>query len=255
MWIAAAGCLTLLACRMDDPCAPQGDACGGDPSGMWVIMDSCRDPAYQSPLAITYYDQAQNMARQPPPEPTSSDWCSYLLYDPVDGIEHFTFPFDTLPVAGGTVTYDANGVYAAKILTIGSGSVDISATCLSRFSVTYQCGPADASTPAGMRSVTDDLTAFAIFAGSNQQNILCVDDGNLGCRCRYDLTSEPSGGALSGRWSTQGALLTHFGGMNLLPSQADLCVSGDTMTVWGHNRAAIWDQAGLRTVTMMRTTN
>ena len=251
--IAAAGCLALLACRMDDPCAPQSDACGGDPSGVWMVTGSCRDPAYQSPEAITYYDQTQNMARQPPPEPTSSDWCSYLVYDPVQGITQFTFPYDTLPVVGGTVTYDTAGDYAAKLLTMGSGGVDISASCLSRFAVTYQCGPADASTPAGTRSVADDLTAYAVSAGSNQQSILCVDDGKLGCLCRYDLTSEPTGGALSGRWSTQGALLTHFAGTKLIPSQTDLCVSGDTMTVWGHNRAPIWDQAGLRTVTLMRT--
>jgi hypothetical protein len=254
-WIAAAGCLALLACRMDDPCAPKGDACGGDPTGVWMVTDSCRDPAYQSPLAITYYDQAQNMARQPPPEPTSSDWCSYLLYDPGDGITNFIFPADTLPVTGGTVTYDTSGDYAVEILVTGSGSIDISASCLSRFSVTYQCGAADASTPAGTRSVSDDLAAFAVSAGSNQQSIVCVDDGNLGCLCRYDLTSEPTGGALSGRWSTQGPLLTHFGGEKLLPSQADLCVSGDTMTVWSHNHAALWNQAGLRTIALMRMTN
>jgi hypothetical protein len=251
-WITAAGCLALLACRMDDPCAPQGDPCGGDPSGVWTVTGSCRDPAYQSPEAVTYYGQTQNMARQPPPEPTSSDWCSYLLSDPSMGITQFTFPFDTLPISSGTVTYDTTGDYAAELFTIGSGSVDLSASCLSRFSVTYQCGAADASTPAGTRSLTDDLTTYAIKAGSNQQSIACVDDGALGCLCRYDLTSEPTGGALSGRWSTQGALLTHFGGGNLLPSQADLCVSGDSMTVWSHNRAALWNQAGLRTITLTR---
>ena len=112
-----------------------------------------------------------------------------------------------------------------------------------------------ASTPVGTRSVADDLTAYLVVLGAPQQNIACVDNGRLGCLCNYEITSEPSGGALSGHWSTQGALLTHFGGLNLLPSQADICVSGDTMTVWGHNRAAIWDQAGLRTLTLMRTTN
>jgi len=252
-WIAAAGCLALLACRMDDPCAPQGDACGGDPTGQWTVTDSCRDPAYQNPEAITYYDQTQNMARQPPPEPTSSDWCSYLLYDPVQGITQFTFPYDTLAIATGRVTYDAAGTYAALLATGGGGSIDISASCLSRFSVHYQCGAADASTPAGTRSVEDDLTAYSVSLGSPQQNIACADDGRLGCLCSYEIASEPSGGGLSGRWSTQGALLTHFAGTKLIPSQADVCVSGDTMTVWGHNRAAIWDQAGLRTVTLMRT--
>jgi hypothetical protein len=88
------------------------------PDGQWTVTGSCRDPAYQSPEAVTYYDQTQNMARQPPPEPTSSDWCSYLLYDPVQGITQFTFPHDTLADRHRPpVTYDAAGTYAALLAT------------------------------------------------------------------------------------------------------------------------------------------
>ncbi len=242
------------SCGMDDPCAFKGGACGGDPSGQWSVVDSCRDPAYQNPEAVTYYGQTQNMARQPPPEPTSSDWCSYLLYDPIKGITQFTFPHDTLGIRTGRVTYDGIGTYAALLSTIGSGAVDISASCLTRFSVLFQCAPADPAAPTpGVRSVSDDLTAYSVALGSPEQNIACGDDGSGGCFCSYDIASEPSGGGLSGRWSTQGALLTHFAGTKLIPSQADVCVAGDTMTIWGHDRAAIWDQAGLRTVTLMRT--
>ena len=247
------GCLALLACTMDDPCAePSAAACGGDPSGEWAVVSSCRDPAYANPEAVTYYGQTQNMARQPPPEPTSSDWCSYLLYDPVKGITQFTFPHDTLEVATGTVSYDGSGTYAALLSTTGGGTVDISASCLTRFGVVFQCGARDANTPADTRSVQEDLADYSVTLGSPDQNIACADDGRDGCTCTYSIASEPSGGGLSGRWSTQGALLTHFAGTKLIPSQADLCVSGDKMTVWGHDRAAIWDQAGLRTITMMR---
>jgi hypothetical protein len=252
-FLAGAACLALLpACRMDDPCAPKGDACGGNPTGEWSVTDSCRDPFYLSPEAVTYYDQTEPMARQPLPEPTSSDWCSYLLYDPGKGVTQFTFPYDTLAIRTGRVTYDGAGLYGALLSTIGSGSVDISASCLTRFSVIFQCGPADASTPAGTRSVSDDLAAYSVTLGSPFQNIACVDDGSSGCFCSYEIASEPGGGGLSGRWSTQGALLTHFSGNKAIPSQADLCVSGDTMTIWGHNRAPLWDQPGLRTVSMMR---
>jgi hypothetical protein len=242
------------ACGMDDPCAPKGDACGGDPSGQWTVVDSCRDPAYQNPDPVTYYGQTENMARQPPPEPTSSDWCSYLLYDPAKGITQFTFPHDTLAIRTGHVSYQGLGTYAALLSTIGSGAVDISASCLTRFSVLFQCAPADSSgLPPGVRSVNDDLNAYSVSLGSPDQNIACSDDGSGGCFCSYDIASEPSGGGLSGRCSTQGSLLTHFAGIKLIPSQADVCVSGDTMTIWGHDRAAIWDQAGLRTVTLTRT--
>lgn len=252
-FLLGGGCLALLACTMDDPCAePEGAACGGDPTGDWAITGSCRDPAYANPEAVTYYDQTQNMARQPPPEPTSSDWCSYLLYDPVMGITRFTFPHDTQAIATGTVSYTGEG-YAAKPTTIGGGSVDISGSCLTRFGVLFQCAARDTSTPADVRSVQDDLADYEVRQGAPNQNLDCADDGSGGCLCTYSLTSEQTGGPLSGRWSIQGALLTHFGGNNLLPSQADLCVKGDTLTLWGHDRTAIWDQPGLRTITLTRT--
>src|SRR5215212_5863026 len=96
------------ACGMDDPCAPKGDACGGDPSGDWRVVASCREPAFQNPEAVTYYGQTQTVARQPPPEPTSSDWCSDLLFDSINGIS-FMFPHDTLEISTGTVVYDSDG--------------------------------------------------------------------------------------------------------------------------------------------------
>jgi len=248
------GCLALLACTMDDPCAePSGAACGGDPSGNWIVLDSCRDPAYANPEAVTYYGQTQNMARQPPPEPTSSDWCSDLRYEPQKGITLFTFPHDTLEIAPGRpVTYDLSGRYATLLRTAGVGSVDISASCLTRFAVVFQCASADASTPEGTRSVADDLAAYSGTFGTYYQNIVCNDDGNGGCFCSYTILSEPGGGGLSGRWSTQGGLMTHFPDTLPIPSQVDLCVTGDTMTLWGHDRTAVWDQAGLRTVTLQR---
>lgn len=257
-FFAGAGCLALAlaACGMDDPCAePSGAACGGDPTGEWIVTGSCRDPAYQAPNPSTYYGQPDPMARQPLPEPTSSDWCSDLQYSPQGGIILFTFPHDTLAIAPGRpVTYDATGRYATLVLTAGTGGVDLSASCLSRFAVLFQCAAADASTPLGTRSLTDDLAAYSASFGNYYQDIACADDGAGGCACTYTILSVPGGGGLNGRWSTQGSVLTHFADTMPLPSQADLCVSGDTMTLWGHDQTAIWDQAGLRTVTLMKTT-
>jgi hypothetical protein len=245
--------LTLtLGCRMDDECAPAGDACGGDPAGQWVIASSCRDPYYQPPRPITYFGQAETMGRQQPPEATSSDWCSYLTYDPIMGITNFVFPYDTLQITSGQVEYGAAGAYGALLSTTGRGAVDISASCLTRFGAIPSCAPADASVPSATRSLTDDLRAYSISLGSPYQDINCADNGRNGCACTYAIASEPSGGGLSGRWSTQASVITHFAGTKLIPSQADFCVAGDTMTLWGHDRAAIWDQPGLRTVNLQR---
>jgi len=237
---------------MEDECAPTGDACGGDPSGQWTIAGSCRDPIYQSPRPVTYFGQAETMARQPPPEATSSDWCSYLTYDPIMGITNFVFPYDTLPITSGRIAYDGGGAYAALLSTTGNGAVDISASCLTRFGAIPTCAPADPGAQGAARSLTDDLRAYSVSLGSPFQDITCADDGREGCACSYTIAFEPSGGGLSGRWSTQSTLMTHFAGTKLIPSQADFCVAGDTMTLWGHDRAAIWDQPGLRTVNLQR---
>jgi hypothetical protein len=255
-FLAVAACLALApaACRMDDPCAPTGDACGGDPTGTWMITNSCREPAYQAPDPVTYYGQSDTTARQPPPEQTSSDWCAYLKWTTQGEATEFSFPHDTLAVNGGEVIYDGTGAYAAQPVTFGSGSADLSASCLSRFATVYQCASFGTATPTpGVRSLTDDLSTHSGMMGAGQQNIICADDGNGGCLCTYDLISEPTGGGLSGNWSTQGSVLTHFGGTNPLPSQADLCVSGDSMTLWGHDSTDVWGQAGLRTVNLMRS--
>jgi hypothetical protein len=237
---------------MEDECAPTGDACGGDPSGQWTIASSCRAPVYQSPRPVTYFGQPETMARQPPPEASSSDWCSYLTYDPIMGITNFVFPYDTLRITSGRVAYDGGGAYAALLSTTGEGVVDISASCLTRFGAIPTCAPADPGAQAATRSLTDDLRAYSISLGSPFQDITCADDGRDGCACTYSIAFEPSGGGLSGRWSTQSTLMTHFAGTKLIPSQADFCVAGDTMTLWGHDRAAIWEQPGLRTVNLQR---
>ena len=114
-------------------------------------------------------------------------------------------------------------------------------------------GLPDPATPTpGVRSVAQDLADYSVTLGSPEQNIACADDGNGGCLCSYDIASEPTGGGLSGRWSTQGALITHFADTQSVPSQADVCVGETTMTIWGHDRTWIWDQPGLRTITLAR---
>ena len=107
--------------------------------------------------------------------------------------------------------------------------------------------PDPATLTPGVRSVAKDLTDYSVTLGSPEQNIACADDGNGGCLCSYDIASEPTGGGLSGRWSTQGELITHFADTQSVPSQADVCVGETTMTIWGHDRTWIWDQPGLRT--------
>jgi hypothetical protein len=240
-WVVALCAPALLACRAEDPCAPTGSACGGDPSGNWMVTGACQEAVYVPPQPLTYYGQPSPTARQPPPEGTSSDWCSYLVYDPARGVTNFLFPSDALTLVGGNVTYEMSGVFAAIMNTQGGGSIDLSGSCLTRFAAVPTCA-----------DLTRDLATFAATEPSFQ-DIACVDNGEGGCRCSYTINFLPSGGPLSGRWGSNGGLLTHFAGSRQLPSQADFCVGGDgTLTLWGHGRTDLWDQPGLRTLTLTR---
>ena len=204
---------------------------------------------------MTYFGQAETMARQPPPEATSSDWCSYLTYDPIMGITNFVFPYDTLDITSGRIAYDGGGAYAALLSTHRRGAPSTSRrACLTRFGAVPR--PVrrrlTRTTPSATRSLTDDLTrVFDQAWARRSRTSSCADNGHdQAAPAPTTIAFEPSGGGLSeaaGARST--TVMTHFAGTKpLIPSQADYCVSGDTMTLWGHDRAAIWDQPGLRTV-------
>ena len=94
-------------CRPTDACGETSTACGGDPLGTWVEIDVCQDPALQDTIASkqTYRNQPIVPGGQPPPELTSTDWCSGLEYFGPNGIRLFALPRDTAKVQGAYLTY------------------------------------------------------------------------------------------------------------------------------------------------------
>ena len=238
-----------LGCHGEDPCPEDATPCGGDPTGHWTATSGCRDPFYKTPDRLTYLGQPQTAAREPLPEATSSDWCSYLVYG-ANGITDFQFPYDTPNLGGVGITFGTDATYSARITAQVYGGVDIPEVCLTRFGVKPICASAG-TTPVSppTRSLTDDLGAFAATAGS-YQSIACVDAADGGCHCEYHVDFDPTVG---GSFSIDGPVMSLFDSNKRLPSLVDFCVAGDTMTLWGHNRASIWDQVpGTRTVQLVR---
>jgi hypothetical protein len=233
--------LGLAACKTQDPCAPAGTACGGDPTGVWTVVSGCREPIYQPPVPTTYLGQPSTPARQPGPEPSSSDWCDYLTNDPVQGLSFQSLPYDTLFFSTGTVTYDPNGTYTVILSTPGYGHIDLSATCLQRLGAIPSCD-----------QLTTQMAAQAAKLGT-YHDMACQSDDNNGCYCSYRVLFDKSGQA-NGHWNTFGTVLNHYPQSLELPSQADYCVdpSGTTMTLWGHDQTDIWNTAGLRTINLQR---
>jgi hypothetical protein len=58
---------------------------------------------------------------------------------------------------------------------------------------------------------------------------------------------------VGGAWSMTGSLMTLYDSNQRLPSLVDFCLDPSTglLTLWGHNRASIWDQVpGSRTMVL-----
>ena len=254
-WVALGAVLSLgLGCHGNDTCAQDGPPCGGDLTGHWTMLPdgSCRDPFYRAPDRLTYLGQPQTAALQPLPEATSSDWCSYLVYTD-SGIENFQFVYDTPAIGGVGITFGADATYSARITAQVLGEVDLPEVCLTRFGVRPTCGPATAAS-APARSLTDDLMTFSATAGSYQL-IECVDASpdnlNGGCHCHYQVDFDPTVG---GTYTIDGSVMSIFDSNKRLPSRVDFCVAGDTLSLWGHNHASIWDQVpGTRTLHLTRS--
>jgi hypothetical protein len=250
-WLAAAALGAVLsggaACRPTDACAETGTACGGDPVGSWTLVDACQDPALVDTAVAkrTYRGQPLVTAGQPPPEPTSSDWCADLVYG-ANGIDFLNLPRDPPRLSGGYISYqaqdglDAGGTYGALWTTDDTTSIDFSASCIQRFGYAPACD--------------QFAVAFATFGTTlgGVKNTSCADDGSGGCRCAYTIEADAAGTNLSGQWSAQGGTITHFATNMLLPTQVDYCVRGNEMTLWGHDRTAIMGLPGVRTVSLLR---
>jgi hypothetical protein len=264
---AAGGLLALLSlllasagCQGDAGCVADGTACGGDPTGTWTVTGACRDPAFAAPQQTTYQSQPVAVARQPAPVTTSSDWCSMLVFG-AQGLASFVFPHDTLAVSGGQVTYAGDGTFQAVIDTAGPGRIDLSASCLTRVGASATCDVvaaalADLAAAPGGQAPGIPCTDSPAEPSScryyyTYASVACAGDASGGCACTYDVSFA---GTFTGRWTAAGDRLVHFDATRTLPSQADYCVdgAGAALSLWGHDRTALFDEPGIRTLHLQR---
>jgi hypothetical protein len=258
--IAAMFSPAVFGCQGETSCAENVSPCGGNASGTWNVAGACRDPIYAPPVQATYQGQPAQVARQPIPNPTTSDWCSTITYGTGTSITSFVFPHDTLNVSGGQLSYNGDGTYQSVINTTGPGSIDLSHECLTRSGTTLSCE----GLTTGLTQFAGQMRAMPGVPCSDSPsepascqyyysypNIACADDSQGGCLCTYTVLFA---GTYQGRWIAQGSILNHFDASSLLPSQADFCIdgSGGSMTLWGHDRTPILGQPGLLTLNLQK---
>jgi hypothetical protein len=196
----------------------------------------------------TYLNQPMVPGGQPPPELTSTDWCSSLEFLGPSGIRLFALPRATPRIQGASVIYEADsasdhtqGLYSTLITSSDRTSINYSASCLQRFGFA----------PGSCAEFGEAFAAYGSSLGGVKETN-CRDSGGGGCVCSYVIESDAAGANRSGIWKQDGNVLTHFAGNMILPTLVDHCVEGNRMTLWGHNRTNILDFEGLRTLVLRK---
>ena len=249
------GCTPELTC--DEEFSGGGDVVGtidadgdGTPETKWVVVEPCENLVSSPPLQDTLVGQPPHLAGESPPDPGSGDWCMNLSFR-VDGtIENLNTWFPRLPLrphypiaAGqrlwydGSLTYEGNSYSFAAIL-YGRQKLELSARCLTSQGVSLSCSQL--------------TTAIATVWNSEPavQNLVCADHpSGSGCQCDYDMVLNTGP---AGTWAFGGDLLTHFDSAQGPPFQADFRVEGNTLSMNGHNRRALFGINGMRSLKFAR---
>src|SRR6266851_4602009 len=151
-------------------------ACGGDPEGEWVVVDSCMVPYVRT---------------------ASDEWCSRLVYDPISVKDGLVLGHEFLPLRSGTITYLPDHTYAGQFIFAGATTTYFPAACLKQHGV---LAPTCENLATEIQTLANSVIPII-------RNVICVDGDDGGCGCTYDTVTDRS--LDDGVWRTSGNILTH----------------------------------------------
>jgi hypothetical protein len=253
--LCVSGCEPDLTC--DESFTSGGDLLGavdndgdGTPDVKWVVVDPCEDLVNTPPLQDTLVGQPPHLAGDAPPDPASGDWCMNLSFRIDGSIENLNTWFPRLPLrphspiaAGKSRWYDASlsyegNSYSFAAILYGRQKLELSSRCLTSQGVSLSC---------------EQLTSAIAMAWNSEpavQNLVCGNHpSGSGCECQYDLVLNTGP---AGTWAAGGGVVTHFDSMQGPPFQADYSVEGNTLSMSGHERRALFGINGMRTLKFSR---
>jgi hypothetical protein len=266
--LGAAAMLSFAGCKglgATGGCAVEGD-CGGDPTGMWQVTETCNFPVVSRP--------AQNYATPPyfepetgatPPAVTSGSWCWDLTFDKDGTISSPAVPMAAPDVIeGGTITFLPNHTYVYSL----------TATSTTSFHVAYSCfGVNGAGLTCAQFAVKLKMSAiganpvYGNTSGGQTPAFRCNEAGD-GCDCQFDyVEADQFFDAVGdmGTWQVEGNVIHHFssggqGNLNEInPSRrttrdATFCETdgGKTLQLTGTNGMALALKTGSRSLTLTR---
>jgi hypothetical protein len=253
------------------PCPVLSD-CGGDPTGVWQVADSCSFETYNKPSVETV---PPDYGVPSPPAP-SGDWCWSLVINPDGSIANATpAPMTGVTIGNnslnagastvngdiinsGTVCFNPDHTYVYLLTGVSHNQLYLARSCLGVNGATMTCS-----------ALASALTSFFPNESKQYTNFVCTPVGE-DCNCTFDYTESVAAGnspaGTTGTWTLQDGLIWTYANIKQALSnvyygshtvmQTDYCVSSDgqTLELTGYRGTPIQLHAGLRTLTLTKVT-
>lgn len=255
------------------PCPLLSD-CGGDPTGVWQVTDSCSFQTYSKPSVETVpVDYGV-----PSPATGSGDWCWSLVITPDGTITNATpepmtgvtiGPVNSINagastvnadiINAGTVCFNADHTYLFELTGVSNNTIYLARSCLGVNGANMTCS-----------ALASALTTFFVAESRGQYYDFACNPVGQDCNCAFKYTESPTtnnnAAGTTGTWTLQDGLIWTYaditqGYSNLAYGshtvlQTDYCVSpdGQTLQLTGYRGNPIQLHAGLRTLTLTKQT-
>jgi hypothetical protein len=250
---------------------PPIDACGGQPQGTWTLQSPESYCVYVPTLTyavptsnppLTFVPAQASLAQMPSkatPPKSAGDWCYSLEYLPSAPADSGFTPGGvvtvTLPIPSGGIEPAADlgdagppllfalqpdNTYAVYAKTLASAKINFAPPCLTAFGANPTCRDLQTQTQAYLTAVAQ--AAFRDFS--------CVASPAGGCDCSYTYAGEA---ADQGSWRVSGSVLYFLSASATQQVVAtDFCAQGNSLVLSGHNGISLFNDRGLRTLTLTR---
>ncbi len=252
------------------PCPVLSD-CGGDPTGVWQVTDSCSFETYNKPSVETVPPEYG----VPSPPAPSGDWCWSLVINPDGSIANATpAPMTGVTIGNnslnagastingdivintGTVCFNPDHTYLYTLTAVSHNQLYLARSCLGVNGASMTCS-----------ALADSLKTFFVAESPQYYDFACDPVGE-DCNCTFDYTESPSANnsavGTTGTWALQDGLIWTYANIGQALSnlsygsrtvmQTDYCVSEDKqkLQLTGYRGEPIQLHAGLRTLTLTK---
>ncbi|HVJ17972.1 MAG TPA: hypothetical protein VM686_21275 [Polyangiaceae bacterium] len=275
--LPAWGCAPELTC--DETFDGGGDVVGasdtnadGIPDSRWVVTEPCEDIVSEPPEPVTLQKQPPHLSGNSPPKQASGEWCMNLslikddmgvpqIKEGEDGFYPWIprLPLQQHSAPGQPVWYDAyvdygqDNQYAFGAVLSGVHRIEIPAKCMTQQGVPMTCA---GLIPGLTEKYAETDAQLGKSTGTvSTSNWACANaPSGYGCECAfnmtvtYDATTGPGG-----TFAASDDLLTHFDQVGEgTPFLTNYTVSGNTLSMSGYRRRALFGIDGLRTLKLQR---